>query len=333
MKGRVNRRDFMISAAASAGVVTLGAMQSSIVNAASPPAESKKPQSRIQETNETTGGKDMSSVLNFNVFTSPGKEMVGERPRPFGPPQAFDPMTSTLIFGENDAVLVEALTTTAEAEALANWVALHHRNLTTIYITHGHFDHFTGLSVLLQRFPDARAIAAPKSVQQMRKQLQYMASIRQHFPGQLPTHIALPEAYDKGVFTLEGHELRIIEQGRTDGEDTTSLYVPSLDLVVSGDVVYNQCHMYVGDTTPESRANWIAALDRLAALKPKAVVAGHKKPGAPDTPDTIEATKHYLTDFGRLRTTISDDRRLYDEMTKLYPDWICHQAWLMFGFN
>ena len=55
---------------------------------------------------------------------------------------------------------------------------------------------------------------------------------------------------------------RIIEQGRTDAVDTTSLHVPSIDLVVGGDVFYNQCHMYVGDTTAESRANWITALDR-----------------------------------------------------------------------
>jgi glyoxylase-like metal-dependent hydrolase (beta-lactamase superfamily II) len=112
----------------------------------------------------------MTPPLSVNVFTAPEKAVVGERPRPFGPPMAFDPMTSTLIFGENDAVLVDTLTTAAEAEALADWVALHHRNLTTIYITHGHIDHFAGLSVLLQRFPDARAIATPKSVELMRKQ-------------------------------------------------------------------------------------------------------------------------------------------------------------------
>ena len=102
------------------------------------------------------------------------------------------------------------------------------------------------------------------------------------------------------TFTLEGHELRIIEQGHTDSADTTSLHVPSIDLVVAGDVVYNQCHMYVGDTTPESRKNWVAALDRLAALKPAIVVAGHKKPGAPDSPSTIQDTKRYLQDFDQV---------------------------------
>ena len=109
--------------------------------------------------------------------------------------------------------------------------------------------------------------------------------------------------------------------------------MPAIDLVVAGDVVYNQCHMYVGDTAPESRANWIAALDRLAALNPKIVVASHKKPGAPDTPAAIEESKRYPTDFGRLQEQTSSDRELYDAITELYPDWVSHQAWLMFGFQ
>jgi glyoxylase-like metal-dependent hydrolase (beta-lactamase superfamily II) len=275
----------------------------------------------------------MTAPLNVNVFTVPEKAVVGERPRPFGPPMAWDPTTSTLIFGEKDAVLVDTLTTVAEAEALASWVALHHRNLTTIYITHGHIDHFAGLSLLLQRFPDARAIATPKSVALMQKQTPRLSSYRKLWPGQLPARITLPDPFDDDAFTLEGHELRIIEQGRTDAVDSTSLHVPSIDLVVAGDVVYNECHMFVGDTTPESRASWIAALDRLAAMNPKIAVAGHKKPDAPDTPAAIEATKRYLSDFGRLQESTSSDRELYDAMTDLYPDWVSNQAWLMFGLT
>ncbi|MGW0994658.1 MBL fold metallo-hydrolase [Streptomyces sp. NPDC002520] len=275
----------------------------------------------------------MTSPLNVAVFTAPEKAMVGERSLPFGPLPAWDPMTSTLIFGENDAVLVDALTTVDEAEALARWIELHRRNLTTIYITHGHFDHYAGLSVLLRHFPDAHAIATPKSVELMSTQPQHLAPYRKLFPGQVPASITLPEPYDKDTITLEGHELHIIEQGRTDAVDSTSLHVPSIDLVVGGDVIYNQCHMYVADTTPESRANWIAALDRLAALTPKIVVAGHKKPGTPDTPAAIEASKQYLIDFGRLKESTTSERELYDAMTDLYPDWASHQAWLMFGLR
>jgi glyoxylase-like metal-dependent hydrolase (beta-lactamase superfamily II) len=275
-----------------------------------------------------------SNKLGVNVFTAPGKTMVGERPKPFGEALAFDPITSTLIFGDYDAVLVDAMMTVAEAEALADWVALHNRNLETIYITHSHFDHFYGLSILLDRFPGARAIATPKTVNAM--QMSFTPTVerlaRQLFPGQVPTKLVPPVPYEHDSFTLEGHELRIIEQGRTDSEDTTSLYVPSIGLIVAGDVVYNQCRMYVGDTTPASRKNWIAALDRLAALNPEIVVAGHKKPGAPDSPSAIQDTKRYLEDFDRLQKTAKSDKDLFDQMTELYPHWVANQSWLMFGF-
>ena len=275
-----------------------------------------------------------SSTLGVNVFTAPGKAMVGERPKPFGEALGFDPITSTLIFGEHDAVLVDAMLTVAEAEALADWVALHNRNLETIYITHAHFDHFYGLGILLDRFPGARAIATPSALNAM--QVSFTPPVerlaRRMFPGQVPTKLVAPEAYEHDTFTLEGQELRIIQQGRTDSPDSTSLYVPSIGLIVAGDVVYNRCHMYVGDTTPESRENWIADLDRLAALNPAMVVAGHKKPGAPDSPSAIQDTKRYLQDFDRLQKTVASDQELFDRMTALYPDWVANQSWLMFGF-
>jgi len=275
-----------------------------------------------------------SSALSVNIFTAPGKTMVGERPKPFGEPFGFDPITSTLIFGEYDAVLVDAMGTVAEATALADWIALHNRNLETIYITHAHFDHFYGLSILLDRFPSARAIATPEAVKAM--QISFTPTVerlaRTMFPGQVATRLVSPEPYEHDMFTLEGHELRIIKQGSTDSPDSTSLYVPSIGLIVAGDVVYNQCHMYVGDTTPESRKNWIDDLDRLAALNPEIVVAGHKKPGAPDSPSAIQDTKRYLQDFDRLQKTAASDQELFDQMTELYPHWVANQSWLMFGF-
>lgn len=271
--------------------------------------------------------------LGVNVFTAPGKAVIGERPHPFGPPLGWDPTTSTLIYGEYDAVLIDPLTTVSEATALAEWVALHRRNLTTVYVTHGHPDHFFGLSVILDRFPDAKAIATPNTVDLIGKaDPEVTRYLTRMFAGQLPTRIALPEPYADDTFTLEGDEIRIIEQGRTDTLHNTSLHVPSIDLVVGGDVLYNQCHMFVSDTTAESRQNWIAALDRLAALNPKIAVAGHKKTGAPDTPDAIEGSKSYLRDYSRLKDSGQSNEQIFEEMVRLYPDWASPQSWLMFGF-
>ena len=128
-----------------------------------------------------------SNTLGVNVFTAPGKAMVGERPKPFGEALGFDPITSTLIFGDYDAVLVDAMGTVAEAEALADWVALHNRNLETIYITRAHFDHFYGLSILLDRFPRARAIA-PNAVKAMQASYSPQSSgwPGASFPGKWP---------------------------------------------------------------------------------------------------------------------------------------------------
>src|SRR3984957_2251783 len=190
------------------------------------------------------------NALSVNVFTAPGKTMVGERPRPFGEPLGFDPITSTLIFGDHDAVLVDAMMTVAEAEALADCVALHNRNLETIYITHAHFDHFYGLGILLDRFPGARAIATPTTLNAMQPYLSPAVErlARRLFPGQVPTKLVAPEPYERDTFTLEGHDLRIIEQGHTDSLDTTSLHVPSIGLIVAADVVSHQRRLYARDT-------------------------------------------------------------------------------------
>src|SRR6202166_4131375 len=207
-----------------------------------------------------------SNTLSVNVFTAPGKPMVGERPKPFGEGLGFDPITSTLIFGEYDAVLVDAMGTVAEAEALADWVALHNRNLETIYITHAHFDHFYGLSILLDRFPGARAIATPEAVNAMQTSFTPVVErlARRLFPGQVATKLVPPEPYEHDTFTLEGHELRIIKQGRTDSPDSTSLYVPSIGLIAAGDVVYNQCRVYVGAPTPQTPKKRMAGGERAA---------------------------------------------------------------------
>ena len=184
-------------------------------------------------------------------------------------------------------MLVDAMMTVAEAEALADWVALHNRNLETIYYNARPFRPLLRSGHSARSFPgrsgDSNAQDAERHADVFHSPSGALSPPLLSWASATRSWLH-PEPYEHDTFTLEGHELRIIEQGHTDSADTTSLYVPSIGLIVAGDVVYNQCRMYVGDTTPESRKNWIAALDRLAALNPAIVVAGHKKPGAPDSP-------------------------------------------------
>ena len=268
--------------------------------------------------------------LRYDVFVAPESPFTAPPPR-VGDPPAWDPKTSTLIFGARDAVLVDALTTVREATALAEWVALHDRRLTTIYITHGHGDHWLGLAVLLDRFPDARAVATAKTVELMRTGPRGEASFRALFPGQIAEKVAMAEPLGPDQLELEGLPLQVVETGHTDTVDTTSLYVPDLGLIVSGDVAYNHCHMYVAATDAAIRAEWIAALDRLAALDPAAVVTGHKDPTQGNPPSVLAESRGYIEYYGQLRDAGTPEQELFDAMVGRYPDWVSRQQFLIVG--
>lgn len=274
------------------------------------------------------------SVLNYDVFVAPQKPFAAPPPT-VGDAPAWDPTTSTLIFGARDAVLVDPLMTVPEATALSDWVALHDRNLTAIYITHGHGDHYLGLPVVLDRFPDARPVAAPRTARHMRQQDTQPLddALRARFPGQIADTTPLPEPLESAEIQLEGSAIQIIETGHTDTVDTTSLHVPDLGLIVSGDVAYNHCHMYVGDTTADGRADWIAALDQLAELDPDAVVTGHKDPTQGNPPSVLAESRGYLEYYGQLREANLPQQELFDAMIRRYPDWVSRQQFLILGLG
>src|SRR4029077_10249108 len=198
--------------------------------------------------------------------------------------------SSTLIHGERDAVLVDTFLTTDQSQTLLNWVVASGKNLTGIYVTHAHGDHFFGLAPLLERFPHARAVATAEVVKAMHEQLS-PASVdnfwRRLFPGEIPDRRRPPEPLEDNELKLEGHKLVVVNAGRTDTAHSTCLYVPSIGLIVGGDAVYNGIHPYLAETDTGSRLEWISTLDKLEALKPKAVVAGHKVPENDDDPRII----------------------------------------------
>jgi len=229
--------------------------------------------------------------------------------------------SATLIFGDQDAVLVDTFTTIEQNQSLIHWVRDHDRRLTHIYLTHGHGDHVYGIGQLLTAFPDARAVATPGTLAEASRQAQDEYRVGfwgQLFPGQIPEPV-LPELLDGNQFRLEGHELQIVEAGHTDTQGTTALWVPDIRLLVSGDVVYNDTHMYLAETTRATRIEWIAALRTLEALEPAHVVAGHKHPDRDDDPGNITESIQYLTDFNEAELTSTTALDLYETMLKLHP--------------
>jgi glyoxylase-like metal-dependent hydrolase (beta-lactamase superfamily II) len=264
--------------------------------------------------------------LKWKVFVTPGAPTVSDDLPPGETVRMWSPISSTLIYGERDAVLVDTPTTVQQGLALADWVEASGKNLTAIYVTHGHGDHFFGIGALQDRFPNARAIATAEVVERMHWQISPEVMERlwnKRFPGQIPERLVMAQPLAGDAFHLEGHGLVAVAVGHSDTDNTTCLHVPSIGLVVAGDVAYNDVHQYLSESTNhESRLAWIAALDKIEALEPRAVIAGHKRPDNDDAPRIIEETRQYIRDFDRLVDETASTRELYDRMLALYPNRI-----------
>ena len=122
------------------------------------------------------------------------------------------------------------------------------------------------------------------------------------------------------MIDLEGRQLVVVEVGHTDTDYTTCLHVPSVGLVVAGDAAYNDVHLYLAESNAQTRREWITALDTIETLRPRAVIAGHKKADRDDSPGIIEETRQYIRDFERAAEMTTTARELYDQMLGLYPD-------------
>ena len=271
--------------------------------------------------------------LNWDVLVTPGIP-IATSDLPPGMKQAmFQAIASTLIYGKRDAVLVDAFMTVKQADALVDWVVASGKNLTTIYITHGHGDHWFGNGALLERFPNARAVARPDVVRVMRQQASkdFLKRFwKAGFPGQIPDRLVIAEELKGDVIDLEGHDLVAVELGHTDTDHTTCLNVPSVGLVVAGDAAYNDVHLYLVESNAKLRREWISALDKIESLNPRAVIAAHKRPGNDDNPRIIEETRQYIRDFDRMAEMTTTAQELYDKMRDLYPNRV-NPGWALWS--
>jgi len=265
--------------------------------------------------------------LKWDVFVTPGIRVVTSDFAPGEYERPWPPIASTLIYGSRDAVVVDSFITREQASAQADWIASTGKNLTTVYATHGHGDHFFGASVLLERFPKARFVASPGAVEVMRQQVspEYVAKFwESRFPKQLPKRLMIADELQTDVIDCEGEQLIVVPLKFTDTAGTTCLHVPSLDLIAAGDGAYNGVHPRLMEANQNQKLDeWLAALDKMESLKPRIVVAGHKNPkNSDDGSQVIRQTRQYILDFQKLAQNGTSRTELYDQMLARYPDWL-----------
>jgi glyoxylase-like metal-dependent hydrolase (beta-lactamase superfamily II) len=261
----------------------------------------------------------VSMPLEHKLFVTPQIPQSGRGPLPDGSTRMWSPITSTLIMGRRDAVLVDPPLTTTQAAEVGDWVAASGRELRQIYVTHGHGDHWFGAIPLLQKFPGAIGTA---ELMQAQNDPHFRADFWDRvFPGQVPAGELEVTPVDECGFELEDVALVPVEVGHTDTDATTMLHVPEVGLLVAGDVVYNRVHLYLTESGGVTGIDeWLAALDTAEALNPATVIAGHKDSRAFDNPAQIQATRRYLTDARRLLESSGSAEEFYEAMLRLHPN-------------
>jgi glyoxylase-like metal-dependent hydrolase (beta-lactamase superfamily II) len=236
-----------------------------------------------------------------------------------GSPQGFL-VNSTLVAGENDAVLIDGQFTLADAHRSVATILDSKKNLTTVYVTHSHPDHYFGLTVIKQAFPKAKFVALPETVTGIKKTWQ--AKLKQWGPmygTNLPARPVVPAVLSGKTLTLEGETLEI--RGVVQGDDAANSYVwiPSIKTIVAGDIVYNGVHPWTAETNATARAAWLKTLDELSALGASTVVAGHKDPKTKDDAAGIDQTRVYLKAFDEALASAKSPDELESKMKAKYP--------------
>ncbi|KAI1111380.1 Metallo-hydrolase/oxidoreductase [Nemania sp. NC0429] len=285
------------------------------------------------------------SPLRADVYNTPA--IPANSTLPDGSIGFWQPTVVTLVSGESEAVLIDTFFTAEQGVALGDWLqdTLGEKRLTTIYITHGHGDHWLNAVYLKGRFPGVRVVSTQESIDHMVAQTtaESQAFWNGLFPGQIPESsfeiVAEPltkedDNNNRFFFFLEGHVLEAMDVGHSDTDNTTFLYVPDLALAACGDIVYNDVHMWMVESTLQSQRDaWTRALDGVAAHDPAIVIGAHHRLGGVDGAFNIEASKQYLATFGEEKRKSHSALELYNNMLKAFPSrlgtlvlWLSCQA-------
>ena len=259
--------------------------------------------------------------MHIDIFSVAAKPIPSQVPAftEAGGQATWPPSTATLISGDTESLLVDALMTEAEGRQLAGWVSQHSRPLRTVYITHPHADHLFGLGPVLREHPEGRPVTLSGMVPAMREQASdaWVQIWEGFFPGQIEAPGTLPEPLDGDSLTIDGAPIRFVATGQTDTELSSVVHVPDNATVVAGDVAYNGVHMWMYQSTPQSRSSWLRALDIVESLSPSTVIAGHRDPGVrdDDAHRVLDETRTYIHDFEAALASSTSPQELIDIMT------------------
>ena len=233
-------------------------------------------------------------------------------------------VTSTAIVGPTEMILVDALYHRTDAEREADSLAKLGKRLKAIVVTHPHEDHYFGAAALAKRFPGVPVYMTSPAADFYRWTFRsYLEDLNRTAPAELPDSLITPTELTSMTLTVDGQEIEIIPdlQGDVPKMSNSIVWIPSLRTVIAGDIVFNRIHAWAGTSDSTTRARWRESIARITQLKPAVVIAGHKAPSAPDTPDVLRGMDNYLTDFDAAVAEYSDPDAVVARMKTKYPTY------------
>src|ERR1700738_2942740 len=249
------------------------------------------------------GGQHRFSI---KVFTSPDDQFW---------------TNSVIIEGAREVMLVDAQLTKTNAERVLEEIKETKKPLSIIYITHEHADHFLGLEVFKEAYPGVRIIANSAVTDRINKVYQEKIDKWKNILGSGATsHVVAIEKFDGNFIKFESSNIKVLKNIRGDTDENTMLWIPGQRILITGDVLFNDMHVYTAETDSKARGKWLNSLQKIRELKPSVVIPGHSKVGAPlDASTAVDFTENYLLAFEEELKKAKDPDSFINAMKERFP--------------
>jgi len=244
--------------------------------------------------------------FSIKVFTSPDDQFWAN---------------SVIIEGEHEVMLVDAQLTKTNAERVLEVIRQTKKPLSIIYITHEHADHFLGLEIFREAYPGVRIIASSAVVGRINKVYQEkIDKWKKILDSGATSQVVAIEKFDGNFIEFEGTKIEVLKNIQGDTDENTMLWIPGQGILIAGDVLFNDMHVYTAETDSKARGKWLNSLQKIRELKPSVVIPGHSKVGAPlDSSTAVDFTEKYLLVFEEGLKKAKDPESLINTMKEKFP--------------
>jgi glyoxylase-like metal-dependent hydrolase (beta-lactamase superfamily II) len=228
---------------------------------------------------------------------------------------------SVIIEGTHEVMLVDAQLTKTNAEGVLQEIRGTKKPLSIIYITHEHADHFLGLEVFKVAYPGVRIIANSAVTDRINKVYQEKVDKWKKILGSDATSsVVAIEKFDGNFIEFESSRIELLKEVQGDTDENTMLWIPGQRILISGDVLFNNMHVYTAETDSKARGKWLNSINKIRELKPSVVIPGHSKVGAPlDASTAVDFTENYLLAFEEELKKAKDPDSFINTMKERFP--------------